>query len=335
MKLRAAFGIPLLLFFASCEKEEVIEQVALVPSWFPELPVPEENLLTPERIALGRRLFYDPLLSADSSVSCASCHLPELSFSDGRAVSVGVYGRTGFRNAPSLANIAYVPDLFMDGGVATLELQAQAPIFEHTEMGFTIAGFLVRIADDASYSTLFRQAYGREPDAFGISRGLAAFQRTFISGGSRFDQYEYKGVTNALSEAELRGRVLFMSSETQCSTCHTPPLFTTFDYANIGLYATYADSGRARISNMPMDNGKFRIPSLRNVALTAPYMHNGSMATLHQVVEHFNNGGIAHPNKDARITPLHLSTQQQNDLVSFLHALTDDAFVSNPDLGRP
>lgn len=332
---RTAIGLLLLLLLTSCDKEEVVDEVVTVPSWFPELPVPEDNLLTAERVALGRRLFYDPLLSSDSTVSCASCHLQTLAFSDGLPVSLGVVGRTGLRNAPSLGNVAYVPALFADGGVPTLEQQAQAPIFAHEEMDFSIAGFLERIEDDATYTAMFRAAYDREPDAFGFSRGLAAFQRTFISGSSRFDRYEYQDDGTALSEAEVRGRELFFSNRTECSTCHTPPLFTTFDYANIGLYATYADSGRARISHMATDNGKFRIPSLRNIGLTAPYMHNGSMASLQQVVQHFNSGGVTHANRDARIRPLSLTSQEQNDLVAFLQALTDEAFVTDPELARP
>jgi cytochrome c peroxidase len=323
----------LLLLFASCEKEEAVEAVVNVPSWFPELPVPEGNLLTSERIALGRRLFYDPLLSSDSSISCASCHIQSLGFAEARQVSIGVEGRAGQRNAPSLGNVAYVPALNADGGIPTLELQAQAPIFAHEEMDFTIAGFLGRIADDATYTAQFQAAYGREPDAFGISRGLASFQRTFISGNSRFDRFEYMNEASALTEAEQRGRELFFSSATQCSACHAPPLFTTFEYANIGLFESYADSGRARITHLPQDNGKFRVPSLRNIALTGPYMHDGSMPTLHEVVAHFNAGGVGHPFQDARVRPLQLTPQQVDDLVAFLGALTDDAFITDPDLG--
>ena len=338
MGSRAGVHLLLVLCLAlvsACTDDEPMDALVQVPAWFPPMEVPAENGLTPARIALGRKLFYDPLLSADSTVSCASCHLQPMAFTDGRQVGVGSFGRTGFRNAPSLANVAYVPRLNADGGIATLELQAQAPIFAHDEMAFAIAGFLVRIANDATYAAMFQAAYGRAPDAFGISRGLAAFERTMISGSSRFDRYEYQGDATALSEAEVRGRQLFFSSRTDCSACHTPPLFTTFDHTNIGLYAAYADSGRARITLLPSDNGKFRIPGLRNIALTAPYMHNGSMASLQQVVAHFNTGGVAHANKDARIRPLGLSAQEQSDLVAFLQALTDEAFVTDPDLARP
>lgn len=328
------FLLPI-IFIVSCGKDDPATPLAEPPSWFPELPVPSDNELTPARIALGRRLFHDPLLSADSSISCASCHLQSLAFTDGRTVAVGVGGRTGQRNAPTLTNVAYVPALNADGGIPTLELQAQAPIFAHEEMDFTIAGFLDRIAVDDSYIAQFQAAYGREPDAFGISRGLAAFQRTFISGHSRFDQFEYLGMADALSDAEQRGRELFFSKSTDCSHCHPAPLFTTFDYANIGLYQTYADSGRARITRLPQDNGKFRIPTLSNIALTAPYMHDGSIATLRGVVEHFNNGGVGHTNQSEYVRPLNLTPQQVDDLVAFLHALTDEGFLNNPRLSAP
>ncbi len=324
-----------LVLLSGCAKDEEPLPLFNVPAWFPALPVPADNALTPARIALGRRLFYEPLLSSDSSKSCASCHIQVLGFADANPLAIGVHNRVGLRNSPTLANIAYVPNLFAEGGVTSLELQAQAPIFNPDEMGFTIAGFLDRIAMDATYTAMFEAAYSRAPDAYGISRALAAFQRTLISGHSRYDAFAYQGDTDALSAAEKRGHDLFFSSATQCSQCHTPPLFSTMDYANIGLYTTYADSGRARLTSLPQDNGKFRIPTLRNVALTAPYMHNGSMSTLTEVVAHFNSGGVSHSNKSDLIKPLNFTTAQQADLVAFLGALTDEGFVVNPDFGAP
>lgn len=318
----------------SCESETP-EPLVQVPTWFPSLPVPSDNVLTTERTALGQRLFYEPLLSRDSSISCASCHVQVLAFSDGRTVGAGVEDRLGERNVPTLANVAYVSALNADGGIPDLELQAQAPIFAHAEMDFTIAEFVQRIAYDETYTVQFQLAYGRQPDAYGISRALACFQRTFISGSSRFDQFEYQGATDALSHSELRGKALFFNTATRCSECHAPPLFTTFDYANVGLYSTYVDEGRARITQLDSDNGKFRIPTLRNIALTAPYMHDGSKATLHEVVQHFNIGGMTHPNRSALVAPIGLSDQEVDDLVAFLHALTDAAFVNNANFARP
>jgi cytochrome c peroxidase len=233
------FVFPVLVisvFLVSCASDEDLPDAPVrIPSWFPELPVPADNELTAARVTLGRRLFHEPLLSRDSSISCASCHLQHIAFTDGVAVSIGVEGRAGARNAPTLANVAYVPALNADGGIPNLELQAQAPIFAHEEMDFTIAGFIARISADASYTAQFQAAYGRAPDAFGISRALAAFQRTIISAGSAFDSYEYQGKSDALTAAELRGRDLFMGARAGCSDCHTPPLFTDAIFTTWGF----------------------------------------------------------------------------------------------------
>lgn len=299
------------------------------------MEIPEENQLTQARIDLGRKLFYETQLSRDNTISCGTCHKLEQAFTDGNPIAIGIEGRLGLRNVPTLANIGYTDRMFMDGGVITLELQSQSPIFNHVEMDFTIAGFLERIAGDAEYERMFQEAYGQEPGAYGISRSIAAFERTFISGHSRFDRYEYQQDENALSEEEKRGREVFFSSETACTECHVPPLFTNFEYENIGLYVNYADSGRARISEVSADNGKFKVPTLRNVALTAPYMHDGSLASLEEVVEHFNSGGVGHVNQNPLVKPLGLTEQEKSDLVAFLSSLTDQNFIENPDLSDP
>ena len=326
----------LLFVLTGCKKDEPIATYQLdIPSWFPEMEIPEDNQPTQARIALGRKLFYDYGLSADSSISCGSCHDQRMAFAHFESVTPGVDGALGFRNAPTLANVGYAPSFFMDGGVQTLELQSQAPIFSEVEMHSTISNFLQRIDGDAEYKQLFLEAYGREPDAFGISRAIACFERTMISGNSRFDQYEYAGDITALSESELRGRHLFFSQETNCSSCHEPPLFTNYEFENVGLYLNYADSGRARITHLEADKGKFKIPTLRNIDLTAPYMHDGSIQTLEEVVEHFNSGGVGHPNQTNEVKPLDLSTQEKADIVAFLKTLTDSDFISNYDLSNP
>jgi len=323
------------LILNTCKKNSPAAYALNAPAWFPAMKIPADNQLTEARIKLGRKLFYEPLLSSDSTVSCATCHLQDKAFSDGLQVSEGVANVLGTRNAPMLANIGYAPYFFHDGGVETLELQSQAPIFSPKEMNFTIAGFLERIANDQDYHQLFDDAYKRKPDAFGISRAIASFERTLISGNSRFDRYQYQGDNNALSEQELRGKDVFFSSETQCAECHQPPLFTNFLFENIGLYETYADSGRERITGEEMDEGKFKVPTIRNIALTAPYMHDGSLETLEEVVTHFSNGGVGHPNQSTLVVPLFLSEQQQEDLVAFLRTLTDQSFISDPSFSDP
>ena len=321
-----------LFSFAGCKEDGPVSYELEVPAWFPHMETPAGNQLTKARIELGRKLFYEPLLSLDSTVSCSSCHLQQNAFSDGLPLSIGVAGAMGMRNAPTLSNIGYAPFLFADGGVQALELQAQSPIFSLDEMHFSIAGFLDRIENDEEYESMFSEAYDREPDAFGISRAIACFERTMISGKSRFDQYEYQGVSNALSDQELRGKALFFSAETECSSCHIPPLFTNYEFENIGLYTAYTDSGRARISDQPEDRGKFKVPTLRNVEVTGPYMHNGSIASLEEVVEHFNSGGADHINQSAYVKPLNLTNQDKADLVAFLKSLTDQSFLNNPSL---
>jgi cytochrome c peroxidase len=331
--------IPILLWSAflisGCTKDPEVPYPLDVPSWFPTMEIPSENQLTKARVELGRKLFYEPLLSLDSSISCGSCHQQERAFTDGMPIAIGVDGAVGSRNAPALANIGYSPYFFHDGGVETLELQSQQPIFSIEEMRFSIAGFLERIKEDEAYKQLFWEAYQREPDAFGISRAIASFERTFISGNSRFDQHEYQGMADALSEQELRGKALFFSEGTKCSSCHEPPLFTNYAFENIGLYTNYADSGRVRISHLQEDNGKFKVPTLRNIELTSPYMHDGSMQTLEEVVAYFNAGGVGHPNQHPDIKPLGLSEQERSDLVAFLKTLTDPSFVSNGELSDP
>ena len=328
-------GSVFLLLASGCQTDEPVPYQQNIPNWFPEMEIPAENQLTQARINLGRKLFYEPLLSSDSSVSCSTCHQQEKAFTEDVPISLGVNQAIGLRNAPTLANIGFAPYFFHDGGVETLELQSQQPIFSLEEMNFTIAGFLDRIENDDEYKQMFLKAYNREPDAFGISRAIASFERTFISGNSRYDQYEYQGVSNALSEQEIRGKDLFFSEQAKCSNCHKPPLFTNYEFENIGLYLNYADSGRARISHLSADNGKFKVPTLRNIELTAPYMHNGSMQTLEEVVEHFISGGVGHPNKSEEIEPLYLNEQEKDDLVAFLKSLTDQSFVFNSDFGNP
>jgi cytochrome c peroxidase len=336
MKTRPAYLFLFTVLLSACQTDtEVPVDHQDIPSWFPDMEIPTGNELTQARIDLGRKLFYEKRLSRDESISCGSCHRQEKAFTDGIPIALGVEDRIGLRNTPTIANIGYTDRMFMDGGVTTLELQSQSPIFTHEEMDFTIAGFLDRIQGDETYIRMFDEAYGQSPGAFGISRSIAAFERTFISAHSRFDAFEYQGDENALSEAEKRGRNLFFSTRTSCTECHVPPLFTNFEYENIGLYVNYADSGRARITEVSADNGKFKVPNLRNVAITSPYMHNGSLATLEEVIEHFNSGGMNHANQNELVRPLGLTEQEKADLVAFLHALTDDQFINNPDLSDP
>ncbi|MEL7221354.1 MAG: cytochrome c peroxidase [Bacteroidota bacterium] len=299
-----------------------------VPPGFPEVPTPEDNVYTEQRWLLGKKLFFDPIMSADSSLSCAACHQPDLAFSDNQAFSKGVEQRLGSRNSPSLVNLAYHPYFTREGGVPTLEMQILVPIQEHNEFDFNILLIAERMRQDSTYVQMAWDAYEREPDPYVITRSLACFERSLLSGNSSYDQYE-RGESDIPPDA-LRGKALFFSERTQCSSCHSGFNFTDYRFANNGLYAQYSDEGRFRLTGNEQDMAVFKVPSLRNVGLTAPYMHDGSLATLADVVAHYNSGGEDHPNKSPLLQPLFLSAQEQNDLVTFLAHLTDYSFVENP-----
>ncbi len=333
-------GIGVITLLAACKPDpEVVTPVSsdsqkwldvTVPPGFPEIVYPTDNRPTEERVELGRLLFHDVRLSRDQSISCATCHIQEHAFAEPKAVSEGVDGTAGFRNSPSLANIAWHPRLFMDGGVPTLELQVLAPFDNHAEFDASITEVSDELRHDETLNRLAQKAYGREFDPYVMTRALAAFERTLISGNSKWDRY-LNGNARALSDEEKAGMDLFFSPRTQCSTCHSDVLMTDFSFRNIGLYSDYADEGRQRVTTFEEDNGKFKVPSLRNVALTAPYMHDGSVESLQSVVAHYNGGGEDHPAKDSLIEPLNLSLTEQAQLVAFLEALTDETFVTNLD----
>ncbi|MEX0812107.1 MAG: cytochrome c peroxidase [Chitinophagales bacterium] len=319
------------LLLTACKKESGEEKdfpfVPDYPAGFPEIKSPKNNQLTVMRVELGRQLFLDKRLSRDSSVACVSCHLPEKALTDGLALSEGVEGRKGIRNAPTLFNIGYHPYFFKDGGVPTLEAQVISPVEDENEMDFSIPGAVDRLKGDANYAALAEKAYERPFDAFVLTRAIAAFERTLLSGNSKFDQVTAND-TSALNESEKRGLKLFFSEKTQCSTCHSGFDFTDYSFRNNGLYAEYPDKGRERISINPDDNGKFKVPSLRNVEHTAPYMFDGSLSTLEEVVEHYASGGKGHPNQDELINGFEINTEEKQDLINFLKALSDTKAIN-------
>lgn len=300
-----------------------------VPQGFPEIDFPEDNLPTRRRIALGRELFYDNALSRDRTVSCASCHLPEYGFSDTLSISPGEHGALGIRNAPPLHNVAYLPYLFKDGGIPNLELQIKAPVEDPNEMNFNMHEAVLRLVDDPTYQRLAQNAYNRDMDAFVITRSLAAFMRTFISGDSKYDQAERGEVE--LSEEEMRGKAIFFGDKAKCSECHSGYNFTNNAFENNGSKTVYADTGRARITLNRMDHGKFRVPSLRNIALTAPYMHDGSYQTLESVLSNYQKKGSGHWNQSPVIGNIELEEEDKKAILAFLNTLTDSSFVNNEE----
>lgn len=297
------------------------------------VPVPAGNPPNPAKIELGRRLFFDVRLSSDGSVSCASCHRPDAFFADDRPFSIGIGGLSGGRNAPSLLNSAYAARLMWDGRSLTLEDQVIYPLMHPREMRNTPERAVRTLAADPDYPTLFGRAFGDTVVTWErVARAVAAFQRTLLSAGAPFDRF-MAGDENALTASGRRGYALF-TGRAGCVACHVysreRPLFSDFAFHNIGLaWAATPDLGRYEISRERVDKGAFRTPSLRNVARTAPYMHDGRLRTLADVVAYYARGEAANAFVDPRIRPLHLGDEEKRDLVAFLESLTGNL----PDIG--
>ncbi len=298
-----------------------------LPDHFDQLIIPERNPMNEAKIELGNYLFYDKALSKDSSTSCASCHLPQLAFSDGRVKGIGIGDSIGMRNSPVLINLAYSPAFMMDGGVPTLELQVIAPLMHEGEMGFDLFELEDRFSENKLYQDLSKKSFNRRLDAKAIAYSLAAFQRTIVSYESNFDKF-IAGDKSIFNVEELRGYELFNSDSLNCSACHTGFNFTDYNYYNIGLYELYLDKGRGRVTEDNKDYGKFKVPTLRNVEMSRPYMHDGSMASLEEVVEFKMTGGKEHINKSDNFKSFNLSEDDQKALLAFLKTLSDTNFVS-------
>lgn len=327
----------LLLLASSCTKENESPEVANldimeIPKGFPDIEHPAGNEYTLQRWELGKKLFYDPILSLDGKVSCSSCHDPKLAFSDDQMTSEGSAGLLGTRNSPSLTNVAYHPYFTREGGVPTLEMQILVPIQEHNEFNNNIVLIADTLSKLTEYVDMAWKAYQQEPNAFVITRALAQFERSLISGQSEFDLEINYGIEGSMSASAIRGLQLFESDRSSCSTCHSGFNFSNYSFENNGLYLDYPDNGRERLTQDSADRATFKVPSLRNVAITAPYMHDGSISSLEEVIEHYDTGGKAHPNRSQLIKPLNLTTQEKSDLLAFLNALTDHNFINNKNL---
>ncbi|MAY83554.1 MAG: cytochrome-c peroxidase [Flavobacteriales bacterium] len=336
--LRTNWFVALIVFLFSCQfiskehigDDEIDELNAQLPKGFPAISVEEENTYSLDRWKLGKKLFFEKRFSKDGKLSCASCHKPEFAFSDNKALSIGAFKALGTRNAPSLANVAYHPYFLREGSIPTLEMQVLVPIQEENEFNHNIVLIAKELKEDERYQALSEKAYGREMDPYVITRALGVFQRTLISGNSDFDKYKFQSDSSALSDKAKAGMKLFYSEKTNCSSCHSDFNFTNYSLENNGLYEVYADSGRFRFSHDSADIALFKVPSLRNVAITAPYMHDGSLSTLEEVIEHYNSGGRQHPNKSEKIKALNLSQEEMESLIAFLESLTDKEFTNDP-----
>lgn len=297
----------------------------VAPDHWPAMEQPADNELNLARWELGKRMFFDASFSIDGTVSCASCHLPSHAFGSNSPTSPGANGTPGTRNVPALTNMGYLPHFLREGGVPTLEMQALVPIQEANEFHHNIVAIAEALAEDVTYVDQCESAYGEGPSPYTITRALGAFQRGMVDGNSPYDSW-VQGDDEALSASELAGMELF--EEIGCDGCHSGHLFTDHRILNNGLYALYDDTGLERLTGDPQDVGKFKVPSLRNVGITAPYMFDGSLATLDDVLNHYRNGGLGHPNQAEEITPIPLTESEMEDLKAFLLSLTDSTFIT-------
>jgi cytochrome c peroxidase len=324
----------LLVALLACEDRETPKGTISLPEIPANFPIPDSIRFLSEQsihqIELGRALFYDPGLSRDSSVSCASCHKQALAFGDGLAFSVGAHGGSGRRNAPPLFNLFYPQLFFKDGGIPRLEEVAMAPMDDHHELDLPLQDLSLRLRTSTFYVDEIKRIYNREPDPYSITRALMWFQLSLVSANSRYDDYQYREQQGTLTAQEQSGLDLFFSERTQCASCHSGPNFTDFQFHNVGLnMEAHLDTGRARITNNPADFARFKTPSLRNLGFSAPYMHDGRYSNLEQVLAYYNGGGDGYPGQDPRIKPLGLTEKELEDLEAFLYSLNDSVFVSH------
>ncbi len=306
---------------------------------FPDIPFPPDNPLTTDGVNLGRMLFFDPILSRDSSQSCSSCHIPKFSFSDTAQFGTGVDKMEGHRNGMPLINCAWNTSLFWDGRSPDLEKQALAPVVNPIEMHESWKRVISKIERSDSYPELFVAAFGkRYIDKHLVTKALAQFERTLISENSKYDRVLRNEDT--FTEHELRGLSLFFTEKADCFHCHGNILFTDLAFHNIGLDSVYTDHGLEKYSGRRRDRGKFKTPTLRNLLFTAPYMHDGRFSTLEEVVDFYSEGVEESPMIDPLMKyvdqgGVRLNQNEKKDLIAFLLTLTDSTFITDPRFSNP
>ena len=307
-----------ILFLGSCSTDSFVFEG--LDATYPEMQFPLDNPANPDAAKLGERLFFDPVLSIDSTISCGSCHKPEMGFATNDAVTPGVDGALGKRNSPSLMNVGFQPYFMREGGVPSLEMQVLVPLGDETEMAHNVVDAVRRLNRNTSYRNEFLGVYGDTASPYLLVRALANFERTLIDFSSAFDSY-INGEGSSLSAEAVKGGQLFYG-KANCVECHSGVLLTDFSFANNGsAILDSSDYGRELLTNESDDRYVFKTPSLRFVKQTAPYMHDGSVSTLAAVIEQYNSGGVSHSFTDPRIQPLDLSTAERNQLLAFLEAL--------------
>jgi len=353
-RVKATLGIAMLIaFVVACQPTRSTPRTAFAPTPFhfnypawavdtAHAPIlPYDNPATVEGIALGRGLFYETALSRDNDISCGSCHIQRHAFSDPRRFSIGMDGNQGTRNSMVLQNLAWNHFFFWDARGITLELQAFEPIRDHRELFNSWPEIIQRLKERPGYDELFQRAFGTmEVDSLHIVFALAQFERTLLSFNSPFDRFHYGCESTALTPAQQRGKDLFFG-RAHCADCHELPLFQDHGVINIGLDSIITDPGLGGVSGKAWHMGRFKTPSLRNCAVSAPYMHDGRFITLREVVDFYaEKVHLNTPNFDDhmfawKLGVVKLDEADRNDLVSFLETLTDSSFLNNPGFGPP
>ncbi len=319
-----------------------------LPSYFPKIENPADNPLTKDGVILGQHLFYDPILSADSTMSCSSCHFPEKSFTDGKAVSIGIDNIAGTKSSMSIINLAFTySGFFWDGRSATLEEQALLPVEDPIELHNDWIDLEKKLQSHPTYPEKFRKAFGikgkKEISKELVANAISQFERIIVTYNSKYDRV--KRGEDIYDDLEFLGDAIFFDDDPdqpdgECNHCHNDPMMTSDDFFNNGFQTDdgnlqFPDNGRGLITNNKADNGKFKAPTLRNIMLTAPYMHDGSLATIDDVLEHYNSGGHPSVNKDPLIYNHNFTKRQLDGLKAFMNSLTDTSYMSNSYIINP
>lgn len=345
------------VIFLSCKKDKVgftpTPYELDIPSHFPDMIIPEDNPMTVEGVTLGRKLFYEEKLSGDNTMSCASCHAPAAAFSDPNQFSVGIDGIPGTRNSMALINLGWQSFFFWDGRSKSLEDQILEPVPNPIEMHQEWKDAVAKLNADKEYRNMFFKAFGEEGiDSLKVSKAIAQFLRTMISGSSKYDvMYKYENslplnsneqsIYASITAEEWAGYDLFKSlNGADCFHCHNGPLMQVQKFSNNGLDAAFTDHGRRDVTGNPADDGKFKVPTLRNIALSGPYMHDGRFSTLDEVIEHYSSGIQMSSTIDPMIEyasqgGVQLDAFEKDLLKKFLLTLTDYDFINNPDFQDP
>ena len=352
------FAVFLLLF--ACEKDDKakgdlshipyqpVSYVLDLPKHFPRMSIPADNPLTKQGISLGRHLFYDPILSADSTMSCGSCHIQEFNFTDGKAFSTGIDGIDGRRSSMSLINIGFVQSgMFWDGRAKTLEEQALLPVEDPVELHNTWENVIAKLKVHPKYPAMFREAFGitdrKEITKELAAKAMAQFQRTFISKDSKYDRIQ--NGKEFFTDIELIGQGLYFDDDPdlpdmECGHCHNTPLMTSDGFFNNGLdfsssFYDFKDYGRGEATMHPIDNGKFKATTLRNIKYSAPYMHDGRFKTLDEVFDHYGGGVKNAPNRDRNLQNEPITPFYRKALLAFIETFEDTTFLNNPEFKNP